>query len=72
MSLFQSRKFWLALVTAVVDVALVVIAQFFPEWQEFAKALIAPITGLSAVVIAGIALEDAGEKVNKGQAERVQ
>ena len=57
--LFQSRKFWLAVVTFVVDIVILVIGQFFPEWQVFAGQLIASITVLAGVVIAGIAIEDA-------------
>ncbi|MHC4336117.1 MAG: hypothetical protein ACYSUV_20570 [Planctomycetota bacterium] len=57
--LFQSRKFWLAVVTFVVDIVILIIGQFFPEWQEFAGQLIASITVLAGVVIAGIAVEDA-------------
>lgn len=60
--LLQSRKFWIALVAAVVDIALVLVAQFAPEWTEFAKALIAPISGLAAVLVGAIALEDAAQK----------
>jgi hypothetical protein len=60
--LLQSRKFWIAIVTTVVDITLVVIGQFAPEWKEFTLALIGPISGLAAVVIGGIALEDAGAK----------
>ena len=56
--LFQSRKFWLAVVTFIVDIAILVVGQFFPEWQEFAGQLIASITVLAGVVIAGIAVED--------------
>lgn len=63
-SLLQSRKFWIAVVTFLVDMALILVGQFAPEWSEFTKALIAPITGLSAVVIGGIALEDAGAKAS--------
>ena len=58
-SLFKSRKFWLAVVTFVVDIAILAIGQFFPAWQEFAGQLIASITVLAGVVIAGIAVEDA-------------
>lgn len=60
--LLQSRKFWIALVATVVDVALVLVAQFAPGWTEFATALIAPISGLAAVLVGAIALEDAAQK----------
>jgi hypothetical protein len=61
-SLFQSRKFWLAVVAFVVDIAAIVVGQFFPEWAEFTASLIASVTILAGVVIAGIAFEDAAEK----------
>jgi hypothetical protein len=70
MGLFQSRKFWIAVSTAVFDISLIVVAKFFPEQQEFVKAIIQPVTVLAAVVIAGIALEDAGEKVNAGVVQK--
>lgn len=57
-SLFKSRKFWLAVVTFVVDIVILVVGQFFPEWQEFTASLIASVTVLAGVVIAGIAIED--------------
>lgn len=63
-SLFKSRKFWIAVATFVVDIALILVAQFLPEQQEFVKALLAPINGLAMVVIGGIALEDAGAKAS--------
>jgi len=57
--LFRSRKFWLAVVTFVVDIIAIIVAQFFPEWQEFVASIIASVTVLAGVVIAGIAVEDA-------------
>lgn len=63
-SLFQSRKFWLAVVTAVVDVVLLSVGQFAPEWTDFTRQLTVIVSGLSAVVIGGIALEDAGAKAS--------
>lgn len=63
-SLLYSRKFWIAVATFVVDIALILVAQFAPEQQEFVKALLAPINGLAMVVIGGIALEDAGAKAS--------
>jgi hypothetical protein len=56
---FRSRKFWLAVVTFIVDIAILIIGQFFPEWQAFSSELIASITVLAGIVIAGIAVEDA-------------
>lgn len=63
-SLLKSRKFWIAVVTFIIDLVFVLVAKFAPEQQEFVKALIAPINGLAMVVIAGIALEDAGAKAS--------
>lgn len=60
--LLKSRKFWIAVVTFVIDVVLLLVYQFAPEWKEFTKALLGPINGLAMVVIGGIALEDAGAK----------
>jgi hypothetical protein len=57
--LFQSRKFLLALLTAVVDISAIVVAQFLPEWSEFVGAIMASVTVVMVAVIAGIAIEDA-------------
>ena len=56
--LFQSRKFLTALLTGVVDVVLLIVSQFYPEWSEFAKAIMASFTAVMIAVIAGIAVED--------------
>ena len=69
--LFQSRKFLLALLTAAVDVAAIVVAQFWPEWTQFIGAIMASVTAVMIAVIAGIAYEDgqalkAGSHPNQG------
>lgn len=61
--LLQSRKFWIAVVTFLVDVTAVVVAKFFPEWAEFVAQIVGPMTALAMAVIAGIAIEDAGQKM---------
>jgi len=63
-SLFRSRKFWIAVCTFVVDIALLLVHQYVPGQEEFVKALLGPINGLAMVVIGGIALEDAGAKAS--------
>jgi uncharacterized membrane protein len=60
--LLQSRKFWIAVVTCLVDVLVVVVGQFAPNSAEFIFGIVTPITVLAGVVIAGIAVEDAAEK----------
>jgi hypothetical protein len=60
--LLQSRKFWIAVVACVVDVVTVVVSQFAPNQSEFILGIVAPVTLLAGVVIAGIAVEDAAEK----------
>ena len=57
MSIFKSRKFWLAVFGLVQAVVLNYLAVPPEIWQMFAA--------LIGVVIAGIALEDAGEKSAK-------
>jgi hypothetical protein len=61
-SLFQSRKFWIAVSVFVFDIAMLGVRQFAPEWAEFVQQLLLSVNGLAAVVIAGIAIEDAGAK----------
>jgi len=56
--LFKSRKFWLA----VFAVGQTVLFQFVPD---FPPAVWQAIDGLVAVLIASIALEDAGAKFQK-------
>lgn len=65
--LLQSRKFWIAVVTFLVDVSAVVVAKFFPEWAEFTAQIVGPMTALAMAVIAGIAIEDAGQKMSGPQ-----
>ena len=60
--LLKSRKFWIAVVACVVDVTVVVVAQFAPNSAEFIFGIVTPVTVLAGVVIAGIALEDAAQK----------
>ena len=60
--LLQSRKFWIAVVACVVDIIVVVVGQFAPNSAEFIFGIVTPVTALAAVVIAGIALEDAAVK----------
>jgi hypothetical protein len=61
--LLQSRKFWLA----VVGLVQTVLFQFVPD---FPMEVWLAIDALLAVVIAGIAVEDAGEKAYKGYISR--
>lgn len=58
MSIFKSRKFWLAVFGVVQAVVLNYLSVPQEIWQT--------IAALVGVVIAGIALEDAGEKSAKG------
>ena len=60
--LLQSRKFWIAVVAALVDITVVIVGQFAPNSAEFIFGIVTPITVLAGVVIAGIALEDAAVK----------
>lgn len=62
--LLKSRKFWIAVSVFIIDVVLLMVRQFAPEWTEFTQALLAPLNGLALVVIGGIALEDAGAKAS--------
>ncbi|MCW7072203.1 MAG: hypothetical protein OCU12_07780 [Methanophagales archaeon] len=55
-SLWRSRKFLIALLAVIQTV----LFQFVPDFPE---SVWLSIDGLAAVVIAGIALEDAGEKL---------
>jgi predicted choloylglycine hydrolase len=55
LALLRSRKFWLA----VIAVVQTIVFQFYPE---FPPAMWQAIDGLLAVLIAGIAIEDAAEK----------
>ena len=50
----KSRKFWIALGTAVIDIGIV----FVPELEPVRKELIVVITALAAVWMATIAGED--------------
>ena len=60
MSLFQSRKFQLVLLDAVVVIVGVVVAQFLSvEWQQFTVAIVAPITAVITAAIVMIRVEDA-------------
>lgn len=63
--LLQSRKFWIAVVTCVVDVAVVIVSQFAPQQAEFIFGIVTPITVLAGVLIASIAVEDAAQKGGK-------
>ena len=60
-SLLDSRKFWLA-VFAVIQA---VVFQFFPDIPE---ALWQAIVAIVGILIAAIAIEDAGAKIGKGNA----
>lgn len=60
--MLQSRKFKLALFNAVIAIVLLLVAQFAPAYEQFARQLIVAITPLVMVLILGIAIEDAGQK----------
>ena len=57
--LLNSRKFWLA----VFGIVQAIVFQFFPDIPD---ALWQSISTLVAVLIAAIAIEDAGAKIGKG------
>jgi len=57
-SLLYSRKFWLAVFAIVQSVVLHYLSVPDEIWQS--------VAGLVAVLIASIAIEDAGEKASKG------
>lgn len=61
LSLLQSRKFWLALIAAVVAGILFVRGEITAE--QFANALVA----LGGILVAAIAVEDAAEKHSSGE-----
>lgn len=58
MSLFKSRKFWLAVFGVVQAVVL--------HFLDIPEAVWQSIAALVMVLIAGIAIEDAGEKIGNG------
>ena len=60
--LLQSRKFLLLASSAVIATALLLIAQFAPQWAPFAEKLVAVLTPLVITVIVGITVEDAAAK----------
>ncbi len=69
--LFQSRKFLLVVLDAVVVVVAVVVAKFVPEWSEFVGQVTIPVTAVITAAIIGIAYEDgqalkAGSHPNQG------
>ena len=63
-ALFKSRKFWLLVLDGVISLALLVIAEFAPNFQEMANQLIAILQPIFVAVIVGIFVEDAAAKLN--------
>jgi len=63
-ALFKSRKFWLLVLDGVISLALLVIAEFAPNFQEMANQLIAILQPIFVAVIVGIFVEDAAQKLN--------
>ena len=61
--LLRSRKFWLA----VVGIVQIVLFQFVPDFPEQVWQAIA---GLLAVLIASIAIDDAGRSIGAGAAKK--
>jgi len=61
-ALLNSRKVWIAIVTFILDAGLLIIGTFAPEWMDFASKMAGLVSTLAGVLIAGIALEDAGAK----------
>ena len=60
--LFRSRKFWLFVLASAVDVITLIVGRIAGIDQEFVLQIIAIFSGLAAVVIGGIAWEDAAAK----------
>ena len=59
-NIFKSRKFWLAISAAVVNIGLLWGGQFLePLYFDLLKGTIVAIDGVVAVLIAAIAYEDA-------------
>lgn len=61
-TLLRSRKVWLAIFAFIIDAALLIIGTFAPEWMDFASKMAGLVSTLAGVLIAGIAIEDAGAK----------
>jgi hypothetical protein len=58
-ALLKSRKFWAAVWAAAINVATFVVAHYFPAQKELFTVCIVSLDGVFAVVIGGIAYEDA-------------
>jgi hypothetical protein len=63
-SLLHSRKFWLFVLTAVVDLVTLIVGEIAGLDQEFVLKLLGIFSGVASVVIVGIFVEDAAEKGN--------
>ena len=66
-SLLHSRKFWLFVLAAVVDVATLLVGRAAGIDQELVLELVAIFSGLASVVIVGIFVEDAAKKAAGGR-----
>lgn len=66
-SLLKSRKFLLLLLDSAVALVLFCVAQFAPEWKDFASQLIVILQPVFIAVILGIALEDSAAKFGAGK-----
>lgn len=61
-ALLKSRKFWLFVLASVVDIITLIVGRIAGIDQEFVLQITTIFSGLAAVVIGGIAWEDAAEK----------
>lgn len=57
-ALLRSRKFWLSIWAAIVNITGFVVATYFPQSRELVTVCIVSLDGVIGVVIASIAYED--------------
>ena len=57
----MDSKGWTALVAAILEMVVVVVGQFYPQYLDFVKALIPSIAAVAGVLIAAFAYTQAAE-----------
>lgn len=66
-ALLKSRKFLTLLLSTVTSLILLVVGQYFPQYQEITTKVVEIIVPLALAVIAGITLEDSAAKLYTGR-----
>lgn len=66
-ALLSSRKFLTLLLSTVTSLALLLVGQYLPQYQDITTKIVEIIVPLALAVIAGITIEDSAAKLYTGR-----